>query len=107
MRYFKHIWWANMWAHRIGGAIIFIITYIWGVQALQEMEFSGYKDNYHSMVGPIVMAFTGAIVLGGVFTRSMMRRLEWKTKLMTYIRYSHKVSSLFINVIYRYSDMVC
>lgn len=87
-RYLKRFWWLHMWIHRVSGVVILVLTYVYCLLALKQNEWK-IGNKYHEVAGFIVMIVTAVIVIGGVFTRSMMNRLRWKTSKIIAIKLTH------------------
>ena len=77
-RYLKSFWWLHMWIHRISGTLILILSYAM-ILAVANFYYwiPCFCGEIHFILGFIVLSFMTAIVLGGVFTKSMMGRLQW------------------------------
>ena len=97
-RYLKHLWWLHMWIHRIAGSIILLITFIMGFLALKNMADPWEIEvALHNLIGFSILCVVLLVVMFGVFTRSMMNRMKWKTKSLIILKYGHKVSQKKIN----------
>lgn len=79
-----------MWIHRVSGALIMVITLIMGIMAFNH-QYNTIDSQVHTIVGFALMIITVLIVVGGVFTRSMMNRLRWRTPLIIKIKRSHQI----------------
>lgn len=93
-RYLKMYWKINMWIHRIAGSLIWLITLSIGLLAISG---SGWviEDSLHNKIGFFITTVVTLIVLGGVFTRSMMNRLKWRTHIILNIKKGHRVRITF------------
>ena len=92
VRYLKKYWKLNMWIHRISGTFILLITIGMGILGIRNLnwELSGREPHY--VIGLIIFFSVLFIALGGIYARSMTRRLEWKTKTVLMNKIGHKVS---------------
>jgi hypothetical protein len=95
-RYLKTNWKINMWIHRITGTIILLITFVLGFLALAKKNWTIDKD-LHNVSGFIILVVVLILVLGGVFSRSMMNRIRWNTPLLLKIKFGHRVIIFAIN----------
>ena len=73
-RYMKVYWKYSMWIHRVGGAIILLITLIIGGIAINKLG-GEIELGWHTTLGFIVFLLVSLLVFGGVGTRIMLRRL--------------------------------
>jgi amino acid permease len=89
-RYLKKYWRVNMWVHRIVGTLILLLTISMGLVGISKMNWELSGDEPHYMIGLIIFFVTIFVAVGGVFARSMTRRLEWKTKVIHRIQGLHK-----------------
>ena len=87
-RYCKKYWWLHMWAHRIIGTLMTLFTYIFGILAIKSM--GKVSVGFHEIVGCIYLAFTGMLLLGGVATRSILRRSTWNTPFALRFKMMHR-----------------
>jgi hypothetical protein len=90
-RYLKGKWRWNMWLHRISGTCILLLTFTVGLMALARSEWQ-VSAGFHEILGVIILALVTLPVLGGVFNRSRMMRLRWRTDLMLKVKRGHQVS---------------
>jgi hypothetical protein len=51
-------------------------------------------DEPHNVIGFIILIIVGANVVGGIFSRSMMNRLRWRTRTILIIKYTHRYIGL-------------
>lgn len=88
-RYFKaDLLGTHMWIHRIIGTLMMVITLYHGVRAWIQM--STIVKNTHSIfVFPILFLIL-FIALGGVLTRSKLRRNVWKTAQALMVKRIHR-----------------
>jgi hypothetical protein len=82
-----------MWIHRINGTLIFIFTFCWVLQIIAWFGWSVPYKEPHQLIGIVILSFVGVIVLGGVFTRAMMQRIEWSTAKVKLNKYGHMVKT--------------
>lgn len=93
-RYLKVYWKLNMWVHRISGSIIWLLTLVMGFMAISRANWE-VTYSPHNILGFCITLLVTLLVLGGVFTRSMMNRLKWRTHLILKIKTGHRVISIF------------
>jgi hypothetical protein len=86
-----------MWIHRVSGFLIFAITITFASILINLTGASTRPDNPHAIIGIIILALVIAITLFGVFTRSRMNRLRWKTVLILRVKNMHKVTFIVFN----------
>lgn len=79
-----------MWIHRVSGAAIMVITIIFSSMAINKVN--GINNRVHNIFGVIVLSLVILVVLGGVFSRSRLNRLRWKTNLILKVKNGHKVN---------------
>ncbi|CDW84971.1 cytochrome b5-like heme steroid binding domain containing protein [Stylonychia lemnae] len=101
-RYLKMYWKVNMWVHRLSGSIIWILTLVFGFIAVSKADWE-VVNSLHTIIGFIVTITVTLIVLGGVFTRSMMNRLRWKTHLILKIKFGHRMFGLALITLSQFS----
>ena len=89
-RYLRAYWKTNMWAHRISGTFILIITIALGIVGIKNNGWILVGNSIHNVIGLIVFFATFFVAVGGVFARSRARRLEWKTKVIHRVKGIHK-----------------
>jgi uncharacterized membrane protein len=83
-----------MWIHRICGALIMILTIAFSSVVIVN-EGGTIGNDPHSIIGVIMLAVVIFLTLFGVYTRSRMNRLKWKTLLILRIKMLHKVTYLY------------
>ena len=95
-RYFKAEWLGvNMWIHRIVGTFIMIATLYHGINAWKTVGWNIIKNLHSIFVFPILFSIF-FIAMGGVFTRSRLRRSVWSTAQALRIKRAHKSFAYFI-----------
>lgn len=90
-RYMKTWWRANMWIHRISGTFILLVTIAMGLVGISKVSWTLSGANAHYVTGLIIFFATLFIALGGVYARSMTRRLKWQTRAIHRIQGIHKM----------------
>lgn len=90
-RYLKwgNMWRYTMWIHRVSGTLTLLLTWVFAMLALKRAGWE-VEVGVHQILGVIVLSFVTLIVLGGVFNRSMMQRLRWRTADMLRIKRGHR-----------------
>ena len=89
-RYLKHRWQANMWLHRLSGAVVLFTTLLYGVVGYVKLMF--VKDDVHAPMGIAVTSIVLFLVLSGVFARSRLVRAIEDQKFVQRVKLCHKVS---------------
>lgn len=84
-----------MWVHRFAGASIWLITLILGIMAVKRAGWE-VVNSWHTVIGFIILVVVTLITVGGVFSRSMMRRLKWKTHVALKIKTGHRIFGLLL-----------
>jgi hypothetical protein len=79
-----------MWIHRICGTLILLITMTVAFLTLARKEWT-ITSGPHEILGVVILSLVLLIVLGGVFNRSMMQRLRWRSSLMFRIKMGHRL----------------
>jgi hypothetical protein len=79
-RYMKRWWRLNMWIHRLGGTLILLSTIAMSIVGIGKLDWTLSGDEAHYVIGLIILFAVTFVAIGGVFARSMARRLNWKTK---------------------------
>ena len=97
-RYFKVYWRHVMWVHRISGALILLITLVMAFMALSHKKWY-LEVGIHQIIGVTILTLVTLIAVGGVFNRSMMRRLRWRTADVLRIKRGHQVRFLYYRFI--------
>jgi len=93
-RYMKGTnWKTHMWIHRISGLIITVVTLVFAFWALSKVGWKFLSMKPHAWAAVIVLSCVLLIVMGGVLTRSMLRRLVWNTKTALLIKRVHKIGA--------------
>ena len=79
-----------MWIHRISGAIILALTLYYGLKAWKTL---GWKvlPNAHSVFVFPTLASILFVAMGGIASRSMLRRQVWNTKAALLVKRAHKI----------------
>jgi integral membrane sensor domain MASE1 len=83
-----------MWIHRIAGGLIMILTIVFASIIIYN-NGSIINTDPHSIIGVIILAVVIFLTLFGVFARSRMNRLKWKTVLILRVKMLHKVTFLY------------
>jgi len=79
-----------MWIHRLIGTAIMIITLVFGYAAWITLYYS-FIDNWHSyFVFPILFGVP-FIAIGGVISRSCLRRTVWNTASALSVKKGHQL----------------
>lgn len=76
-RYMKRWWRLNMWIHRLGGTIILLSTIAMSIVGISKLDWKLSGATAHYVIGLIIFFAVTFVALGGVFARSMTRRLHW------------------------------
>ena len=87
-----------MWVHRIAGTAILIITIAMGLVGIKKMDWELTGAEPHYVIGLIIFFATLFVAVGGVFARSRIRRLQWKSKFIQRVQFIHKVRKTFFNI---------
>ena len=77
-----------MWIHRFAGTSILILTLTLGFMAFKRAG-NEVVNSWHTIIGFIITCVVTVLALGGVFTRSMMNRLRWRTNTILKIKRGH------------------
>ena len=95
-RYLKGtLYGKHMWIHRIIGTAIMLITLIFGYYAWQKLSFK-ILPNWHSyFVFPIFFGVP-LVAIGGIITRSYLRRSVWNTARALQIKRGHQIFGLLL-----------
>lgn len=91
-RYLKGYWRARMWAHRIIGSLILILTIAMGILGIRQNDWTLSGSHGHYVIGLIIFFSVFFVAVGGVAARSVTRRKVWKTKFIHKFQGIHKVS---------------
>lgn len=97
-RYLKGPFWKiNMWIHRVVGTVMMAFTLGFGFKAWNKL---GGKviNNAHSYFAFPVLLLVFFIAIGGVITRSCLRRQRWNTRKALLMKKLHKYAAYFILV---------
>ena len=84
-----------MWLHRIFGTLLMVLTFIFAIWAWRKMKWK-FLSNVHTYFVFPVLFMVFFVAVGGVFTRSMMRRCKWRTKTALSIKRVHMTFAYFI-----------
>lgn len=74
-----------MWVHRIVGTLMMLITLVMGIWSTVKKGIRGD----HGKLGLAMMVLTPCVALFGVFVKSMMNRLIWKTNVALILKIVH------------------
>ena len=98
-RYLKGtLYGKNMWIHRMIGTTIMLITLVFGWAAYKYENYYIF-DNWHSKFVFIILFGVPFIAIGGIISRSFLRRSVWNTSRALYIKKGHQIFGiLFILV---------
>lgn len=97
-RYFKAEWLGiHMWIHRICGTIVMVATLYHGISAWKTVGWNIIKNMHSIFVFPILF-LVFFVAIGGVFTRSRLRRNIWNTSQALKIKKIHKAFAYFVIV---------
>ncbi len=66
---------------------------IYGIY-IADWEVNG--ESPHNIIGMIVLLSVLEIALGGIFTRSRMVRLEWKTNVILFFKMIHRTGGFLL-----------
>mmetsp|Transcript_1317 Transcript_1317/g.1691 ORF Transcript_1317/g.1691 Transcript_1317/m.1691 type:complete len:290 (-) Transcript_1317:1036-1905(-) len=86
-----------MWIHRIIGTLLMLVTLFFGLWAYRDGNWK-IEVNYHAYFVFPVLFLVFFIAVGGVATRSIMRRLTWNTKTALRIKRGHKFIAYLITL---------
>lgn len=89
-RYMKKWWRLNMWIHRLGGTFILLSTIAMSIVGISKLDWKLTGATSHYVIGLIIFFAVTFVAVGGVFARSMTRRLKWSTKKIHRIQGIHK-----------------
>jgi hypothetical protein len=78
-RYLKVFWKLHMWIHRITGTTILVLTIIFVILMIKRKDGFINMADPHTTLGLFIMTFTISVTLFGVFTKSRMNSLTWRT----------------------------
>jgi ABC-type amino acid transport system permease subunit len=91
-RYLKVFWKLYMWIHKITGTTILILTITFVVLIIKKEGGSLDTTDPHTTLGLFVMTLNISVTLFGLFTKSRMNSLEWRTQWVLRVKYFHKVT---------------
>ena len=80
---------TNMWIHRISGATILLITLVFAIWAWSKIQVV-LKNDHSYFVLPVLFLVT-PVAIGGVLTRSLLRRVRWNTRLVLRVKCAHRI----------------
>ena len=90
-RYLKGtLYGKNMWIHRIIGTVMMFITLMSGFFAWRKLGFK-ILPNSHSYFGFPVFFGVPLIAIGGIISRSCLRRSVWNTARALQIKRGHQI----------------
>ena len=69
-----------MWIHRIGGTFILLSTIAMSIVGISKLDWTLSGAEAHYVIGLIIFFAVTFVAVGGVYARSMNRRLKWKGK---------------------------
>lgn len=78
MRYLRHYWKAGVWIHSISGTIVFLINIVYGIGAMQQMEWN-IQISIHGIIGSFISVLLFLVTATGLAARLTQNRLVWKT----------------------------
>ena len=78
-----------MWVHRISGTVILLITIAMGLVGIKQMNWELPGTGPHSLVSLITFFATLFVAVGGVFARSRIRGVQWKSKFIQRVKFIH------------------
>ena len=78
-----------MWVHRISGTVILLITIAMGLVGIKQMNWELTGTEPHYVIGLIIFFATLFVAVGGVFARSRIRRVQWKSKFIQRVKFIH------------------
>lgn len=79
-----------MWIHRVSGAAILAITLYYGLKAWQTLGWKVLPNAHSVFVFPTLFAVF-FVAMGGIASRSMLRRQVWNTKAALLVKRAHKI----------------
>ena len=85
-----------MWIHRISGTIILCLTIALSIYGIYIAGWEITNESAHNIIGMIVLLSVLEVALGGIFTRSRMVRLEWKTNAILFFKMIHKTGGFLL-----------
>jgi cytochrome b involved in lipid metabolism len=85
---------VHMWIHRITGTLILAVTLGFAIRAWQKI--GTILDNLHSYFVFPVLFLVFFVAMGGVASRSILRRSKWNTALALRFKHGHRLAGYFL-----------
>ena len=72
------------------------LTIALSIYGIYISDWEVNSESPHNIIGMIVLLSVLEIALGGIFTRSRMVRLEWKTNVILFLKMIHKTGGFLL-----------
>ena len=88
---------SHLWIHRLAGVTILVITLWYAIYAWQKM--GRIEDNLHSYFAFPVLFLVFFIAMGGIISRSCLRRKKWETHKALGIKKFHRAAAYMLIIL--------
>jgi uncharacterized membrane protein len=63
-----------MWVHRVSGAIIFFLTFVFVLKMIAYFDWSIDTSAAHFVIGTLILCLVGVVMLYGVAVRQRLNK---------------------------------